>query len=1369
MTESAARPVRRAWWKYLLAILGVGVLLGLASLWYINTDSFQALVRRRVVAEIERITGGRAEIGSFHTIPFRMQVELRDVTVHGHESDKEVPLAHADHLVAFIKVGSLLRPQLGFHQVVIEHPVLHVAFYPDGSTNVPQPLVEHPSTQTPIERIFALSINHFEMRKGELLWDDETLPLDFAAEGAALQMDYSFLRGRYEGHLLLGKVDTKFENFRTFAWMTTAEFSLGPSFADIKSLTLSSGRTRVQATGRISDFRRPRLDTTYQVHIDLSEAAGIARRPDLREGAIDMKGQGRWSLERFATSGELALHDFAWRDENMAVARVDASSDYSVDDQRVALSKLQGKLLGGSFSGDVEINRWVSGPLRAPAGSQAEVTGRSSKGGTSQAERKNDRAKQPEPQLGSIHLRLRDLSAEEVAKALNSLADSLGRVRPAGSASGVLEARWKGSPHNAEVEFGLDLNPPAHAISGRLPMTAHAEGAYRAATDVLELPKFNLSTPNTHIQASGTLSSTSSLRVSLSTSNLDEWQPLVAALHGPAHLPFTLDGSATFNGVVGGSVSDPTLAGNLQVQDFEILLAATARAPEQQVHWDSLSTSLQLSSHGVAFHAGNLKRGDEIADFDFTAALQARQFTDASPFTLHLNLHNADIAALQALAGYDYPVTGKADISLQASGTKSDPRGQGKINVSGASAYGEPIAQLDADLHLGQGEAALDNIHLEHYDSVVTGSAAYNPSRHSFRLDLAGKNFDLARIPQIRSDRLKVGGRTDFTLEGSGTPDAPTLETSLHVYGLTLDNELAGDLDLEAATRGGELRVSGHSKFQQGTLALDGSVQMRDNYPATISLRMDHLDLDSLLRSYLRGQITGHSAVAGTIQMRGPLWEPRQWTVDGNLSDVVLDVEYAKVHNQDPVRFTFANQTLRVEQLHLLGEGTDLTAHGSMQVAGSHELDFSAEGRLDLKLLNSIDPDFTAGGLMTINMSVSGTTAEPSPQGRVQLSNGALAYAGLPSGLSEMNGSLVFTRDRLHIDTLTARTGGGTLDLKGDATSYGQQINFNVSATARGVRLRYPPGVSSTADADVHWVGTRNASTVSGDITVTKLAVTPGFDFSSYLERSRQIASITPANSPLYNVKLDLHVQTAPELQMRTAIARLSGDADLRLRGSVAAPVVLGRADILEGEATFNGTKFRLERGDITFANPVAIQPRVDLQASTHVRNYDINVTITGTADRPNGLNVNYRSEPPLPQSDIISLLALGRTSQESEQLQQQSGQSQFTDTASAMILNQALNATVTNRIQRLFGVSRIKIDPQGLSTETNPTARGPQVTIDQEFANNLSLSYSTNVSQSSQQIIRGEYYFTRNISTVGTRDQNGVVSFDVRIRRRRK
>jgi len=1366
VTEPAARP--RRWWRYLLIATGVGVVAVLAGLWYTTTESFQAYVRRRMVSEVERITGGRAEIGSFHIVPFHLQVEVRNITVHGKESPTDIPLAHADSLLAHVKVISFLRTEFGFYSVILDHPVVHIAIGSDGTTNIPAPRETRKiSENTPIEQLFALSIDHLSVRRGELLWADRKFPLDFAVHDAGSQMDYSFLRGRYESHLTLGKVDSGLENFRPFAWSTTVDFSLASTFADVKSLKWNSGRLSVEASGRISDFRNPHLDGSYYARVDLEEAAAIARRHDLREGVAEFKGSGRWSINDFTISGTVALRDLGWQDDRIAIKKASATSDYSVTDEQVKLSKLQGKLLGGNFAGDAQVDNWLHSIPLPPASKAKKGTENLPVITASRpSSKKGEKAKFPGVQSGVVHLRLRDLSAGEMALALDVPAHKLGRFHPAGSATGTVDAVWKGSYKNAEVGFAVEVNPPLRPAKGELPLTAHIQGKYRGANDSLDLAQCNLSTPASRLQASGTLADSSTLHVSISTSNLEEWRPLVAALGGPAKLPFRVDGNATFNGVAGGTFSAPTLAGTLAAEDFEFTLPATTRTAEQQVHWDSLAASIQFSSHDLSFRGGTLRRGDTSADFDVSAILQDGHFTENSPYTAHVNLQHVDVALTAALAGFEYPVAGAADVSLQIAGTRARPQAQGHIHAANASVYGEPIEQFDADLRIAGSETALNNIHLTHQDAEVSGSAAYTPSTRGFRLDLSGKNFDLARVRQIHLDPLPVEGRADFTLQGSGTLDAPVINASVHARDLSFGHELSGGMYLEATTKDGELHLKGHSEFPHGSLALEGSVAMRGDYAANIVARTEHLDLDAVWRAYLGGQLTDHSAVSGTLNMQGPLRYPQRWTMQGTATDLAIELEYAKLHNQDPVRFTYADETAHIEPAHLVGEGTDVVGHGEIHWAGAQDLDMAANGQIDLKLLSMIDPSLSASGLATIHMTLGGTLDEPLPQGSVAIKNGAANYAGLPSGVSEMNGSLTFARDRVHIDQLTARTGGGTLDLKGDATSYNGQLNFNLTAVGKEVRLRYPPGVSSTATAELHWVGNRSASTISGDILVTKLAVTPGFDFGSYLERSRQSALITPANSPLYNVKLDVAVSTAPELQMKTTVARLSGDADLRLRGSVARPSVLGRADILEGDATFNGIKFRLERGDITFANPVAIEPQVNLQATTHVRNYDLDVTVTGTPDR---LAVNYRSEPPLPKSDIIALLALGRTSEESEQLQQQSGQGLFSDEASALIISQAINSTVSSRMQKLFGVSRIKIDPQGLTTETNPTARGPQVTIEQQFANNITLSYSTNVSQSSQQIIQGEYYFNRNISVVGTRDQNGVVSFDVRVRRRKK
>jgi translocation and assembly module TamB len=449
----------------------------------------------------------------------------------------------------------------------------------------------------------------------------------------------------------------------------------------------------------------------------------------------------------------------------------------------------------------------------------------------------------------------------------------------------------------------------------------------------------------------------------------------------------------------------------------------------------------------------------------------------------------------------------------------------------------------------------------------------------------------------------------------------------------------------------------------------------------------------------------------------------------------------------------------------LVGQGIDYTAHGTALLTGGRDLDLASQGHVDLSLLQMLDSDIFSSGTLDINLAVNGPLASPQMQGRVNVEHGAVNYAGLPSGLSDMNGSMVFNQNRLQIEQLTAHSGGGTLTLTGQATAYAGQISFDLGAVGQDVRLRYPPGVSSTASAELRFSGTPENSTLAGNITINKLAITPGFDFSAYTSSSNQSVVVPPPTSPLYRIKLDVHVTTASDLQMQTAIARLSGSADLRVRGSAARPAVLGRIDVLDGEISFNGAKYHLERGEVLFTSPVSIQPVLDLQATTRVRDYDITVSVNGAADKQ--LNIKYRSDPPLSDADIIALLAVGQTRAESAQLSQTGGGG-FSQTASNMILSQAINATVGNRVQRLFGISKIKIDPEGLTTETNPT-RGAQVTIEQQISNNFTLTYSQNVAQASQQIIQGEYYVRRNISLVGGRDQNGVISLDIKIRQRKK
>jgi translocation and assembly module TamB len=1342
MTETGAKPGRRKVWKYLL-LLTVAGMLALAGLaWYSTTESFQVLVHRRVVSELERITGGRVDLGSFHTSPFRLRIEAENLTIHGRETADEVPYAHVGRLVAEIQIISLLGTQFGFSSLVLDHPVVHIIVYPDGATNQPQPRLPPTPGRTPLQQLFALSISRLEVRHGEFLWADQKIPLDFVVKDVSADMTYSLLRRRFYSNVLLGKVDTIFSGYRPIAWTAEAHFTLGRNNVEITSLKATSGRSLLQASGRITDFRQPRIEADYNITLDLAEAAAIARRPEVRHGVLQASGNGSWFAADFSSAGKILLHDFEYKDRAVGLRASNVNAQFAVDPQRLSLSQIQARLLGGIVSGDAEIAQWLN------SGAASKLT----------------KGKRPEEQRGFAHLRMKDLSAGEITAAVSTPTRPFHRINLAAAVSGTIDARWRRSLRSAEAEILLDAAPPAHPTATQFPLSAHFRGAYRAASDEIEVTELNASSRATQVYASGTLSSHATLKLSLDTTDLGEWQPVLTAVGYKGNVPITLHGRASFLGTATGKLSNIAFAGSLQSQSFDLLLPATSRTPERRVHWDSLTTDIRLSPRNFAARNGTLHHGSAAIAFDLTASLQDRRLTDTSSFNARVNVHDADASEVVALVGYTYPISGRVELFIQATGTLADPSGNGRVQLTDAIIYGEPVDRLNSDVRFSEGEATFDNVLLRYYDSRVSGNGTYNLDTRAFRFSLSGTNFDLARIPRLQTSRVAVDGRLDFTAIGSGTPEAPVVNAAVHLRDLTLDQERAGDFTIDAVTKGPELQLTGRSQFEHAELDVDGKITLRADWPASLAFRFDHLDVDSLLRTYLKGRVTGHSATVGNVLVEGPLLRPGELRITGNLSDFSADVENFKVHNNGPIRFSVSGQLLSIQQLRLIGEGTDLSVSGSMQLTAERQLDLRAQGSANLKLIESFNPAFISSGVVSVDVAVSGTVAKPTTQGRLQITSGFVSYSDLPSALSDINGSLIFSRDRLQIESLTAHTGGGLITLGGYATSYNKELNFDVTVQGQDVRLRYPQGISSTATANLHFVGTSSASTLSGDITVNRLAMTPGFDFGAYLARSAQTPALPQTNPLLNQIRLDVHIVTAPELQMQTAVVRLSGDADLRLRGTAAKPVLLGRADVIEGEVYFNGAKYRLERGDVTFTNPVTTDPVLDLEASTHVRDYDITLVLNGKVDK---LNITYRSEPPLPAADIIALLALGRTTEESAQLQQ-SG-SPFSQEASSAILNAALNATVSNRMQHLFGISRIKIDPQGLNTETSPTQTGPAVTIEQQVANNLTVTYTTNVSQTSQQIIQVEYNITRNLSIVGLRDQNGVVSFDVRIRKRKR
>jgi len=347
------------------------------------------------------------------------------------------------------------------------------------------------------------------------------------------------------------------------------------------------------------------------------------------------------------------------------------------------------------------------------------------------------------------------------------------------------------------------------------------------------------------------------------------------------------------------------------------------------------------------------------------------------------------------------------------------------------------------------------------------------------------------------------------------------------------------------------------------------------------------------------------------------------------------------------------------------------------------------------------------------------------------------------------------------VRSLTAMSGGGLLSVAG-YLAYQNGLFADLTVTGKDIRIRYPEGVSSLADATLRLQGSQNNLLLGGNVLLTRFAMNPDFDIAALAAQANSVSAVAPPDAPSNHIRLDVRIASSPQLNFQNAYAKLAGDVDLRLRGTVASPSLLGRVSITEGSAMIAGTRYELQHGEIAFTNPVRIQPTIDLNATARVEEYDITLGMHGTFEKP---SITYRSDPPLPEADVVALLALGRTENQERLYTQQQEQSSANPTTDAL-LGGALNATVSSRVQKLFGAGSVKVDPNYIGALGNATSR---IIVEEQLGSNVTLTYATNVNTTAQQLIQAEVAVNHHVSLLVARDESGVFSMVFKATRRYK
>lgn len=715
-----------------------------------------------------------------------------------------------------------------------------------------------------------------------------------------------------------------------------------------------------------------------------------------------------------------------------------------------------------------------------------------------------------------------------------------------------------------------------------------------------------------------------------------------------------------------------------------------------------------------------------------------RQVRPDGPFDVRLSGHDL------SLADFTDRFSGRLTLTAEGAGTLNHPTGHFQLSGKELDLGVQRLETLTASGTLDRSRVSVDTLTAMLGKGQQVAGRGWLDMDRRFSADLSADRIDLAAVDAVQSWGA-LRGTLAVALSGRGLIDNPQVDGTVSLSDPVLFGQRLDNASLSFSLKDGLVRFDGASDFSMaGTHALDSG-------DFHLSARFEETVLDPYFELVGRPDFKG--LVSATVNAEGKMDQWQRVRVDAAVSQLRIRVggENGLIEAVHPFEAALNDGVLRIpDALFSLPDGGSLRVAGGGGMGGP--MDLAVDGRIPMAAALPFFSALTeAKGEVSLTGHVGGTLEKPEIEGRIGLSKVGVAVAGLVQKIEAVDGELVVTPSVVRVEGMTGRVAEGRFDVRGTMTYQGvTPTDMDLRVSAQALPLTIPETLDLKADLALRIAGPIQAATAEGEIVLLEGLYYRDVKVSLMDQATRRTRPVAPAAVEAQaggfgNIGLNVDVRHRQPFRIENNIASMDVVPDLKIGGTLAAPVINGRANVTSGSLFYQRKAFTVTKGVVDFLNPFKTEPTLDIAGEISVRHWRIILTLAGPTDN---LRFRMTSTPAEEESDILSLLLFGKTARE---LAATEGGSAVPP---AVLLARLIDSKVADSVKQSTGLDIFELDA---ADSTGSGLAGTQVTIGKQLSRRLSLKYAVELADG-QNVYKAisEYKLLEHVLVSGFQSSTG-------------